>query len=143
MARPQVLPDDLACVQAAGITTIISLLEPAEAATVGLASQADHCAALGFTFLNHPIRDMHLPDPAAFAIFAADIATRLRNGDHIALHCYASIGRSGMLSCTVLGQFGHDAASAITHVSTKRGTPVPDTAEQTAFIHSIIAGSRA
>ena len=93
------------------------------------------------TYLNLPIRDMHLPEETTFAAFAADIAERLRNGSNIALHCYASIGRSGMLSCTVLGHFGYTSQTALTHVSEMRGTPVPDTAEQAAFIERIMSTS--
>lgn len=139
MARPKVLPDDLKAIKTAGIDTVVSLLEPAEASNVGLAQQADTCATLGLTFLNHPIRDMHLPDPATFAPFSADIALRLRSGANIAIHCYASIGRSGMLACTVLGHFGYTADRALAHVSEMRGTDVPDTAAQTTFIQKMIS----
>ena len=118
--------------------TVISLLEPAEAATVGLSEQPRVCAELGLTFLNHPVRDMHLPEPVAFATFAKDIAHRIRGGDHIAVHCHASIGRSGMLTCAVLGHFGYASDTALAHVTKRRGVPVPDTAEQTAFIHKIM-----
>jgi len=138
MARPQDLPNDLHSIKSAGVNTIISLLEPSEAAIVGLQSEPETCSALGITFLNHPIRDMHLPDPVAFGTFAAEIATRLRNGSSIAIHCHASIGRSGMLACTVLGHFGFTSNRAIAHVSKMRGVPVPDTAEQAAFIHRIM-----
>lgn len=82
---------------------------------------------------------MHLPDPAAFAAFAADIAARLREGSRVAVHCHASIGRSGMLACLVLGHFGYSAPRALAHTSTMRGTPVPDTIAQTDFIHHMIA----
>ena len=141
MARPRILPDDLAAVKIAGIDTIISLLEPDEAATVGLAREGEVCATLGITFLNHPIRDMHLPDPAAFADFITDIAARLRNGASLAVHCHASIGRSGMLACSTLGHFGYSSANALAHVTQMRGVPVPDTAEQTAFIHRFMSGT--
>lgn len=138
MARPQILPDDLGIVKKAGIDTVISLLEPAEAATVGLSRAAEACASLGLTFLTHPIRDMHLPDPAAFQLFAADIAARMRRGAQVAVHCHASIGRSGMLACTTLGHFGYTAPTALAHVSKMRGVPVPDTAEQATFIRQIM-----
>ncbi|MBB3992535.1 protein-tyrosine phosphatase [Sulfitobacter undariae] len=81
---------------------------------------------------------MHLPAPVAFGICVAETATRLRNGSNIAIHCYASIGRSGMLVCAVLGHFGYTPPHAIAHVSKMRGVPVPDTAEQAAFIHQIM-----
>tara|TARA_R110000787_G_scaffold88799_11_gene188276 strand:+ start:2004 stop:2435 length:432 start_codon:yes stop_codon:yes gene_type:complete len=142
MARPRVLPGDLANARAAGVDTIVSLLEPAEAATIGLADELLICADLGITFLSHPIRDMRLPDPTAFASFTSDLATRLRGGAHIAVHCYASIGRSGMLACATLGHLGYTPEQAIKHVSERRGAPVPDTAEQTAFIHRIMTHNR-
>ncbi len=141
MARPRSLPDDLASVKAVGITAVISLLESAEAVKTGLAGEAAACTALGLSFLTHPIRDMHLPDHAPFQSFAADIATRIRSGEHVAIHCYASIGRSSMLACTVLGHFGHTPRTAIAHISKMRGTAVPDTPEQAEFIHRIMAAS--
>lgn len=137
--RPRVLPDDLETLKAAGIQTLVSLQEPQEAAAVGLKTQAQTCADIGIDFLNHPIRDMHLPDAAPFRSFAAALAARLQESDNIAIHCYASIGRSGMLACAVLGHFGYTSTTALAHVSKMRGTPVPDTAEQTAFIHKIMA----
>ena len=138
MARPKVLPDDLLQIKSAGINTVISLLESTEATSIGLEQEATTCFTLGLTFLTHPVRDMHLPDPGPFAAFAADIAARMNTGAHVALHCYASIGRSGMLACCVLGHFGFDAERALHHVRLHRGVPVPDTAAQTAFIKRAI-----
>jgi len=105
---------------------------------VGLRHEAEICAKLGITFLSHPVRDMHLPNPADFTAFIADITSRLRKGAQIAVHCHASIGRSGMLACTTLGHFGYTPARALAHVTKMRGVPVPDTADQTAFIHRIM-----
>ena len=138
MSRPQVLPDDIKTAHLAGITTLISLLEPNEAAKIGLQHEAEACTANGITFLNHPIRDMHLPNPAAFTAFAKSVATRIQNGEHIALHCYASIGRSGMLTCAILAHFGFDAQTALTHTTKMRKSQIPDTSEQTAFIQTIM-----
>ena len=137
MTRPHVLCDDIKTAQAAGITTIISLLKTDEAAEIGLQDEAATCTANGITFLSHPVRDMHLPDPDAFSTFAKTIAARIQQGEHVALHCYASIGRSGMLTCAILAHFGYDAATAITHTTKMRGSPIPDTPEQAAFIHQI------
>ncbi len=139
MARPQEVLADITSVRDAGIDTIVSLLEPAEAAKFGLKDEDEICVGLGMTFLNHPIRDMHLPDPDSFVVFTANLAERLMNGANIAVHCYASIGRSGMLTCSTLGHFDFDPEIALEHVSAKRGVPVPDTAEQAAFIRNTIA----
>jgi protein-tyrosine phosphatase len=139
MARPQEVLADITSVRDAGIDTIVSLLEPTEAAKFGLKDEDEICVGLGMTFLSHPIRDMHLPDPDSFVVFTANLAERLMNGANIAVHCYASIGRSGMLTCSTLGHFDFDPEMALEHVSAKRGVPVPDTAEQAAFVHNTIA----
>lgn len=139
MARPRDVSGDITSVRDTGVDTVVSLLEPAEAAKFGLKYEADICAGLGITFLNHPISDMQLPDPDSFSAFTGDLAGRLANGANIAVHCYASIGRSGMLTCSILGYFGFDAESALQRVSEKRGVPVPDTPEQAAFIRTSIA----
>ncbi|MEP1768016.1 MAG: hypothetical protein ABJJ53_15430 [Sulfitobacter sp.] len=143
MMRPQNLLDDLTTVKAAGVNTIVSLLEQPEAQKAGLGSQPDACTALNLTYLNHPIRDMQLPDPDAFADFSANIAARLHAGAHVAVHCFASIGRTGMLTCTTLGHFGYDAASALSLVSQLRGVAVPDTPQQADFIKRMIAAQNA
>lgn len=139
MARPKALLHDLEAVRQAGIDTVISLLEPQEATLLDLGAQGEICAQSGLTFLNHPIRDMHLPELEGFAAFASQIASKLRNGEHVAIHCRASIGRSGMLACTVLGHFGYDPDAAIAHVSAQRGERIPDTQAQAAFIRTMSA----
>ncbi|KEJ91088.1 putative protein-tyrosine phosphatase [Sulfitobacter donghicola DSW-25 = KCTC 12864 = JCM 14565] len=138
MARPLAIHRDLQAIQRSGVNTVVSLLEPTEAENVGLAKQGETCAELGLAFINHPIRDMHLPQPNSFAALAGGLASRMRNGEHVAVHCFASIGRSGMLSCAILGHFGYGPDTAIEHVSKMRGVPVPDTTEQAAFIREIL-----
>ncbi|MGB5862920.1 MAG: hypothetical protein WBG95_01330 [Sulfitobacter sp.] len=142
MARPVSLNKDLAVAKRAQIDTVVSLLEPSEAEALGLADEQDICVSLGLTFLSHPIRDMHLPDAALFAAFARDIGARITGGHHVAIHCRASIGRSGMLACAVLTYFGFDPEAALKHVSQQRKCPVPDTEEQAAFVRSLIASKQ-
>ena len=124
---------------ARGITTLLCLLEPAEAASLGLADEAALCAAAGIAYLSHPIPDMQLPEPDAFAALIFGLAARIEQGTHLAVHCRASIGRSGMVGCCLLGTQGMDADSAIRAVSAARGLAVPDTAEQADFIARMIA----
>ncbi|KIN74069.1 Dual specificity protein phosphatase [Sulfitobacter guttiformis KCTC 32187] len=132
------LHDDIKTTRSAGVTTLISLLEPDEAKRCGLEKEAEICNSFDITFQNYPIRDMHLPEPAAFAAFAEQIAIRIRAGENVALHCYASIGRSGMLTCAILGHFGYIGATAIAHTSKMRGQQIPDTPQQVEFITQIM-----
>lgn len=137
MTRPA--PDaDLSAWRAAGIGTVVSLLEPDEAARLGIGNEKVMCRTAGLDYVNFPIPDMQLPDRAAFTTFASTLASRIRAGDHLAVHCRASIGRTGMLTCAVLGQFAYDASAALAHVSAARGVAVPDTPAQRAFIHDLL-----
>ncbi|MEQ6249195.1 hypothetical protein ABMC89_09930 [Sulfitobacter sp. HNIBRBA3233] len=140
MARPaQDNPRaDLDRIRAAGIDTVVSLLERHEAAALGLQDEALLCDRAGLRFLNHPIPDMALPEAASFNRLVDDLAARLRAGESVAVHCRASIGRTGMVCAGVLGRFGRGAEDAIATVSAARGVTVPDTAEQAAFIHAMI-----
>ncbi len=141
MRRPTAgaVRQDLTAVQEQGVDTVLSLLDPSEAVLVGLVHQAGICAELGMTFLTHPVPDMQLPLFEPFEALLSNLSARLDEGAHIAVHCHASIGRSGILACCLLGrQQGISARDAIARVSIARGVPVPDTDEQVDFIRRIL-----
>jgi len=140
MDRPQAgtVLEDLVNVQKQGVDTVLSMLEPEEAAALGLGSEAELCCALGLRFMSRPIEDMQLPSPTGFLRSINGVAQILYHGGHVAVHCHAGIGRSGMVAATILGLFGYNVAKAVERVSDARGKKVPDTAEQVAFIATMI-----
>jgi protein-tyrosine phosphatase/L-amino acid N-acyltransferase YncA len=80
-----------------------------------------------------PIPDFGVPrDRDAFRALASDIATRLEKGEHVAIHCGAGIGRSGMLATCVLLALGLSLDEAIARV-TAAGSH-PETPEQQAIV---------
>lgn len=117
-----------------GVTAVLSMLPEAEAHTLGVGEEAALCAARGMTFLNHPIADFGLPDADQFAVLIADIKARMDHGQHIAVHCRAGIGRSGMVIAATLVAQGEQPDTAIAIASTARGVSIPDTVEQGNFI---------
>ncbi len=122
-----------------GVSHIVSMLPADEASELGVEDEADHCRELGLVFLNFPIKDFGLPEMAAFATFVQQIAKLLTTNAHVAVHCKAGIGRSGMVAASTLVALGHSAQLARETVSKARGCPIPDTAEQGRVISEIVA----
>lgn len=117
-----------------GIGRILSLLPEAEEAALGMAAEPATCAAEGLTFSRFPIEDFQLPKPGPFAALVSELAHDLRQGAEVVLHCRAGIGRSGLLAACTLVALGAAPSAAIARVSAARGTEIPDTEEQRAFI---------
>ena len=118
-----------------GIETLVSLLEPFEAEWLGLKDEPAEAESAGLTFLSFPIRDTCVPgNVAEFRIFVSGLASRLRLGECIGVHCRGSIGRATVTAACTLIHLGWKPADALAAVEATRGCPVPDTEEQHAWI---------
>ena len=129
------LENELERMKLGGISTLVSLLETDEAEYLGLAEEGPIAERLGMTFLSYPIPDTHVPaDTRSFRAFAADLASRLRRGEAIGVHCRGSIGRSTVTAAAALIHLGWKPAAALAAIQRARGCPVPDTDEQEDWI---------
>jgi protein-tyrosine phosphatase len=137
------LAADMAGFAVAGIDRIVSMLAPDEIVMLGLAQEPVLARQNGITFEDHAIVDFGLPDRRAFQTLVSGIVEELRAGRHVAVHCRAGIGRSGMVVGAVLIALGASAQGAIDRVSTARGVSVPDTIEQRQFMYEFATGLRA
>lgn len=138
LLRPRgedLLAGELLLIKQAGIQTLVSLLENWEADFLGLGDEGSLAGRIGLQFLSYPIPDAHIPsDMASFRAFAADLAGRLRAGEHIGVHCRGSIGRSTVAAACALIHLGWEPETALVAVEEARGCPVPDTGEQADWI---------
>jgi protein-tyrosine phosphatase len=137
LGRPQAdrLVDEIATWRAAGIRTIVSLLEPTEANELGLGKEAEGCANAGVEFVAFPIPDRGVPEAMADAAALCDaIAARLQRGERVGIHCRSGIGRSAVIAACVLTRLGYSAEAALAMIAAARGTRVPDAAEQENWI---------
>ena len=133
MAKPvsEWIDDEFGHIQSSGITLVVSLLEEAEAYELGLRQEAAIAQRFGLGFLSFPIPDRGLPESVfKFVDFTRELYQRVIDGHHIAIHCRAGIGRSGLVAAAVLLHDGMIPEDAFALISEKRRVSVPDTREQ-------------
>src|SRR5262249_20811991 len=106
MARPRAgdwLEDEIAGWRAAGIDIVVSLLEPAEIAELGLDREPGLCREHGMELISFPIPDRGVPPSAIEAgALARHLAARIAAGGAVAVHCRAGIGRSSVMAACVM-----------------------------------------
>ena len=130
-----VLRDEMIHLKQGGIQTVVSLLEKDEAVWLGLKDEARLAEQAGMQFLSHPFPDANVPlDPVAFRTFAADLASRLRAGERLGVHCRGSIGRSTIAAACALIHLGWPPRNALAVIEAARGCPVPNTLPQERWI---------
>jgi len=118
-----------------GIDTVVSLLEPDEAAGLELASEEAACQAAGIRFFSLPVPDRGIPTSRqAVMELAASLAASVAAGTHVGLHCRQGVGRSALLAACVLIALGTPANTAVGRITTARGLPVPETPEQRQWV---------
>ncbi|WP_417679992.1 protein-tyrosine phosphatase family protein [Roseibium sp.] len=135
------LEDDIGALRGEGIDHIVSMLTGDEQEELGLTGEQETCLRLGVTFFRFTIEDRGVPDLAELVPVVEGIVQDLTDGKSVAVHCRAGIGRSGLLAACVLTRFGLSAEHAIDRVSSARGVPIPDTAEQAELIRKFAVHS--
>ena len=129
------LEQDLNVLVQRRVDRVVSLLETEEAAHLGLAEEAAACKKLGMAFTSFPVRDMHPPaNLRRFRQLSTQLHEELQQGKNIVIHCYAGIGRTGVLSGSILIRSGMSPRDAIELMSTIRGRNMPQTQEQYDFL---------
>ena len=140
VARPRGndwLCDEVNALRLEGIDTLVSMLTDEEAIELGLARESAECAAAGIKFVNVAIPDRSVPpDRNAFLRTVEQVAELVTGGQHVAVHCRASIGRSSLLAAALLIWLGWDAHAAFDAIQIARGCPIPDTPEQRRWVLS-------
>jgi protein-tyrosine phosphatase len=134
------LADELSQMKAAGVDVLVSMLQPAEAAELGLSAEAELCAAGGIEFRSFPIPDRETPpSTAAFAEFLKELQAQVHAGRSVAVHCRASIGRSSLLLAALLTAEGLTPDDAFKRLTSARGVQVPDTLDQILWVERFAA----
>ena len=146
VARPRGndwLCEEISAFSREGIEILVSMLTDEEAEELGLNDESAECAAAGIRYVNVAIPDRSVPsDTNAFLRSVEQLATRVREGRYLAVHCRASIGRSSVLAASILVRLGWDAKTAFDAIQAARGCSVPDTSEQKQWVISNVPAVR-
>lgn len=96
------------------------------------------CLDFAMEWIYFPVNDYSIPEnKSSFDRLISDIITKLDNNKPVCVHCYAGIGRTGLvLSCVVGKYFELDAKKAVDAVRKVR--PAIDTEEQESFVFNFL-----
>ncbi|TXH79412.1 MAG: hypothetical protein E6Q85_00115 [Thiothrix sp.] len=133
--RPHALAEDMTFYMDLGVHTIICLLEKTEMIVRGLALEAYLCDQLNLEFKHFPIVDRSIPnDLEHFHRFIESLYAELQQGRNLAIHCYAGIGRTGVVAGSLLIRDGCTPQDAIELMTRVRGYEMPQTPSQYNFL---------
>jgi protein-tyrosine phosphatase len=129
------LVDEVRAWRLAGIDLVVSTLTSDEVAELDLAEEAELCQANGVEWTAFPVEDRMLPSSSTEAAeLARGLEEKLAKGKNVAIHCRQGVGRSALIAACVLVAAGVEAEVAWEKVKAARGCPVPDTADQRAWV---------
>lgn len=138
MARPQGgewLADEIAALRAAGVDSLVSLLESAEVRELELRDEPSLCAQHGIVFRSFPIPDRKTPASAGdLSRMLSELHSDLLEGRAVAIHCRAGIGRTGLVAGCLLHLLQVPYKDIFPLLSRARGVTVPDTAAQVEWV---------
>lgn len=99
-----------------GANTVVSLIEAHEFNVLKVQDLPAAVRDSGMRWVHLPIIDMHTPDQEFEDVWAEQgelIRHSLRIGERVLLHCYAGLGRTGMIAARLLVEMGMAPEEAI------------------------------
>lgn len=103
------LDADLDAIRAWGAGAVVTLIEPDEAARLGVAGLGEGVRARGFAWHPVPVPDMQPPGAAFERLWGTvepALIDRLRAGGRVLIHCRAGLGRTGTVAARLLLETG-------------------------------------
>jgi protein-tyrosine phosphatase len=130
-------PDAEAALMRADATTIVCLNERTELAA-RYPTYVDWLRAnVGVRAVWFPIHDLHAPPLTVMRPFLAGLVERLRDGEHLLVHCGAGIGRAGTTAVCLLMLLGHEADEALRIVADNRPMGGPEVGAQRDLVNDL------
>ena len=121
----RLLPSDLDAATDWGANGLVCLLEYHELSMHGIEHLGEEVESRGMWFKHLPIVDMGIPNQAfedEWAVEGERIRHALRIGERVVFHCYAGLGRTGMMAARILVEMGmkHEDAIAEVRITNRR-----------------------
>ena len=120
----------------AEVGIVVSLLASEEAASIGLADEAEVMNEAGISFLSIPTPDFGVLDDYRQAqAVISELVEHLNAGQTAVVHCRGGIGRSSTIAAVALTQLGLEPNEAMDRIAKARGLRVPETQAQRLWVH--------
>jgi len=135
------LQADLRELEAWGANGVLSLVETHELKINQVEELPRLVQQAGMWWVQLPIIDMDIPGQAfedAWAVEGERIRHALRIGERVAIHCYAGLGRTGMIAARLLVELGMHPEEAIGAVRADNGRRI-QTQGQARFVRRLTA----
>lgn len=133
------LDSDVAALREAGVDVLVSALTVEEIAKLGLEPVPGACAVAGIEFAHFPVGNLQVPSLDAALVTLGEWRGALSRGQGLAIHCWATVGRSPTLAAALLVAAGFEPGLAWERVEAARGRQVPDTNEQRQWVFDVHA----
>ena len=147
MARPRAgdwLRDEISNWKIERIGVVVGLLESHEVLELELAEEPNRCREAGIEFVSFPVPDRGVPSSLSkTAELAWSLVTQMHDGNSVAIHCRAGIGRSALIAGCVLVLAGMEASAAFDEIAAARNLKVPDTDAQIRWLHDFSSARKA
>ncbi|MBX3628101.1 MAG: dual specificity protein phosphatase family protein [Rhizobacter sp.] len=126
------------------VKVVVSLLESHEVRELELNAQSIICKQRGIEFLHFPIKDRGVPASEAKLLELVHVLHgRLQQGQAVAVHCRAGIGRTGLVAGCLLHLLGIPGQDIFHLLSRSRGVAMPDTNAQAEWVEKFCRGQNA
>ena len=122
-----------------GAGGLISLVEEHEFTMAGVESLPESLEAENIWWRHMPMMDMYIPEQDFEQKWIKEgkrIRALLRRGEHVLIHCYAGLGRTGLVAAKILVDFGMNQEDAILEVRKANKRRI-QTKEQAEYIRSL------
>jgi len=118
------------------IDVLVSLLQYQEVVNHSLLNEGVECEDLSIEFINFHIQDHNTPQFfVPFNQLIEQLVSRIELDKNLAIHCYAGIGRTGLVAASILIKMGMQVDEALIKLSQIRGLRVPETIQQISWLH--------
>ena len=127
---------DLKAIRDWGAGTLVTLIEEHEFGMLGVQALPSLAAEAGLDWHHLPIKDVNVPDArfeAGWKEVGPRIASILKRGERLVVHCRGGLGRAGMVSALLLVEQGVPPEEAIRRVRAARPGAI-ETREQEQYV---------
>lgn len=131
------LIDDMHHLRRLGVDVLVSALVDQEVERAWLLPAPEAAVEAGIELVRIPTGNLMTPNLEATLPTLHDLAARIRDGQGVAAHCWAGVGRSPTIAASLMVLLGIEPGEAWSRITRARGRETPDTREQERWVYGL------